>query len=106
MQNKIGERLKKLRSDSGLSQAKLGAILGIPQQTYDKWEQYKSQPDADMLIRLSLYFDVTLDYLIGATNNMYHNEHNEHNDTVATVNGNNNNFGIIGGKNNRVSIKK
>jgi len=100
--NKIGERLKKLRGDMEISQAKLGAILNIPQQTYDRWEQGKTQPDADTLIRLALYFDVTVDYLIGKTSDFYNVSNNE---TVATIHGNNN-IGIIGGNNNKVKVVK
>lgn len=74
MQNKLPERLKKLRAATELSQAKLATKLGIPQQTYDKWEQGRSQPDADMLIQLAAYFEVTIDYLLGYSNNMYPEE--------------------------------
>lgn len=68
MQNKLPERLKKLRADHGISQAKLAAIVGVAQQTVDKWEQRISQPDLDMLLQLTAYFEVSLDYLIGKTN--------------------------------------
>lgn len=74
MQNKLPERLKKLRAATELSQAKLAIKLGIPQQTYDRWEQGKNQPDADMLIQLAAYFEVTVDYLIGYSNEMYSGE--------------------------------
>ncbi len=100
MENKLPERLKKLRRDSELSQAKLGVILGVPQQTYDKWEQGKSQPDIQMLIRLATYFDVTVDYLIGKTNNFYHDE------TTATATGGNDSVNIAGKSVRGVNVKK
>ena len=71
MKNKIAQRLKKLRSDEGISQAKMAVRIGIPQQTYDTWEQGKAHPDADRLIQLSAIHDVTVDYLIGTSDDMY-----------------------------------
>ncbi|MCL2556810.1 MAG: helix-turn-helix domain-containing protein [Firmicutes bacterium] len=69
MKNKLPERLKKLRADSELSQAKLAVILNMPQQTYDKWEQGRNQPSIEALIQLSAYYDVSIDYLIGTSDN-------------------------------------
>jgi len=101
MLNKLKERLKKLRADSEISQAKLGAILNVPQQTYNCWEQGQSQPDTDMLIRLAAYFNVSVDYLIGATNDMYRYTKSEQDINVPIINGTN--LGIIGGRNNKIN---
>jgi transcriptional regulator with XRE-family HTH domain len=67
MQKSFSQRLKKLRNDKELSQAKLANILNVAQQTVNKWEHEDGEPDIKMLIRLSNFFDVTLDYLCGSS---------------------------------------
>jgi len=59
------QRLKKLRTDNDYSQAKLANILHVAQQTVDAWEQGRGQPSAEMLVRLSNLYDVSVDYLVG-----------------------------------------
>lgn len=82
MENIFSKRLKELRSGMELSQAKLSKILSIPRQTYDNWEQGHSQPNFDRLIQLSLFFDVSVDYLIGNSNDMYGHNTNKKTDTI------------------------
>lgn len=64
------ERLRKLRTDAELSQAKLGLILGITQQQIDRWERGATQPDMEMIARLAVFFDVQTDYLLGLSNDI------------------------------------
>jgi len=71
MQNKLPERLKELRAEKELSQAKLANILGMPQQTYATWETGKAQPDIDMLQRLADFHGTSVDYLIGKAKSLY-----------------------------------
>lgn len=61
------ERLKLLRGKKGDSQAALAKHMGVTQQAIAKWETDKATPDPDTLIKLSQYFGVTVDYLIGRT---------------------------------------
>lgn len=68
MINKFPERLKKLRTDKELSQAKIAIIFKVAQPSYAKWEMGKSQPGIETLIQIATFFDVTVDYLIGASN--------------------------------------
>lgn len=65
MKNTFPIRLKELRLKQNISQAKLGAIFSVPQQTYNCWEHGISQPSIEMLVQLANYFGVTADYLIG-----------------------------------------
>lgn len=58
-------KLKQLRTDSGYSQAYVASILGITQQAYANYESGKREPDNDMLIKLSQFFNVSTDYLLG-----------------------------------------
>lgn len=60
--------LKKLRQRKNITQAELANILGITQQAVARWERSKSEPDIDTLKQLSVYFDVSTDYLIGNKN--------------------------------------
>lgn len=66
--NLINQRLKQLRTENHLTQAQLAEILGIAKTTLAAYEQGKSEPNIELLIRMSNYFCVTVDYLIGKTN--------------------------------------
>lgn len=61
-------RLKQLRSEHNLTQSDLANILGIAKTTLAAYEQGKSEPSIDTLIKISDYFNVTTDYLIGRAN--------------------------------------
>ncbi len=65
----LPQRLKELRNSKGLSQSALADILGRTQQAIGKWEVGKAEPDAPTLLKLATYFNVTIDYLLGRTNN-------------------------------------
>ena len=57
--------LKELRATKDMTQADLAKLLGITQQAVAKWERGKAEPDYDTLKKLSEYFHVTTDYLLG-----------------------------------------
>jgi transcriptional regulator with XRE-family HTH domain len=61
----IKERLLKLRERAGISQNEISKRLGIARTTYASYEQGAREPDLEMLGKLSEFFDVTVDYLIG-----------------------------------------
>lgn len=58
-------RLFELRTGEGLSQRDIAKIMNVSQGTYNNWENEKTQPSIEQLISLAKYFDVTVDYLIG-----------------------------------------
>ena len=60
-----GDRLKKLREKTGLSQKEMTSRLNINRSTYARYELSQTQPDYDTLKLLANYFDVTIDYIIG-----------------------------------------
>lgn len=64
----LSQRLKQLRSENNLTQAQLADILGIAKTTLAAYEQGKSEPNIELLIKMADYFCVTVDYLIGKTN--------------------------------------
>lgn len=61
------DRLKKLRKARGLTQAQVAEDLGIPQKTYCNYERNEREPNSTLLIKLGIYFNVSLDYLCGYT---------------------------------------
>jgi transcriptional regulator with XRE-family HTH domain len=65
----FSERIKKLRIDKELSQAKLARALKTYQQTVDRWEKGALQPDLETLTQIAMFFDVTTDYLLGLHDN-------------------------------------
>lgn len=62
------DRLFELREYHGLTQAKIGEILGVRQQTYAEWEKGKKLIPLKHLITLAKYYRVSLDYLTGLSN--------------------------------------
>ena len=55
--------------DSDLSQKKIGEILHISQRSYSHYETGSRNIPIEMLIRLADYYDTTIDYLVGRTDN-------------------------------------
>lgn len=60
-------RLRELRQAASLSQQKLAAQLGISQQSINKYENHNVEPDLALLAQMADFFDTTVDYLIGYT---------------------------------------
>ena len=63
------QRMQDLRIDSDLSQKKIGEILHISQRSYSHYETGSRNIPIEMLIRLADYYDTTIDYLVGRTDN-------------------------------------
>ena len=61
------KNLKKIRNEHRISQQKLGDIVGVSQQSINKYENHADEPDLQTLISIADYFDVSVDYLIGHT---------------------------------------
>ena len=66
MGRKFPKRIKSLRQDLDIRQNEMADILGVPSTTYANWEQGRAFPSVDRLPRIAAFFDVTVDYLIGA----------------------------------------
>ncbi len=62
--NEFGKKLKELRLAKGLSQQKLGEDLGFCNQTISFWESGSREPDLDTLLKISRYFETSLDELL------------------------------------------
>lgn len=59
--------LKNLRIEKGLSLKELGYTIGVAESTISLYENNKRQPDFETLIRIADFFGVTIDYLLGRT---------------------------------------
>lgn len=62
-------RLKELREARGISQVKLAIDLGLNQNSISRYENGQRQADYTTLIAFADYFRVSVDYLLGRTNN-------------------------------------
>lgn len=60
----IKKRLRELRIEIGLTQEQLSEIVNISRQSYAKYED-GTKPPIDVLIALSDYYDVSLDFIVG-----------------------------------------
>ena len=60
----LGEKLKETRQNKGLSQSTVAEHLNISRQSISKWENNSSYPDLDNLVRLSEYYEISIDDLL------------------------------------------
>ena len=61
----FGTNLKKLRSQSGLTQKQLAELVGVSKSVISFYERQERIPSPDVLIRLSSVFHITTDELLG-----------------------------------------
>lgn len=62
--NSIGQIIKGLRKRNGLTQSKLAEIIHVSDKTISKWELGLSVPESDILVKLSEYFNISVEDLI------------------------------------------
>ena len=62
-------RLKDIREDLDLTQREIAQYLNIGQNTYSQYETGHRQLPIDVLIKLSEYYNVSTDYILGLTAN-------------------------------------
>ena len=63
--NIFGERLRKLRKESGLSQTELAERTWLSKTVISNYELGTRKPSIDIVVKLSKYFKVSTDYLLG-----------------------------------------
>lgn len=63
-------RLRELRIQKGLDQKDIAVLLNIGKGTISNWEVGRTEPSIEYLTRLAKYFEVSIDYLIGNSNEM------------------------------------
>ena len=62
-------RLKELREENGLTQQAVAEYLNVKQNTYSQYENGKREIPLDTLWKLADYYNTSVDYLIGKTDN-------------------------------------
>lgn len=63
----LGERLSEIRKDHGDTQAILAQKLEVSLPTVRAWEQEKSSPSHETLVKLCRMYGISSDYLLGLT---------------------------------------
>ena len=62
MEHDIGCKIKAARIEKKLTQEQVAELLGVSRQTISNWENEKSYPDIISVIKMSEYYDISLDY--------------------------------------------
>ena len=63
----IRQRLRELRESANLTQSQMASILGVQQSRVAYYENGKSAPTPEVFLRYADYFNVSMDYLYGRT---------------------------------------
>ena len=61
----MGDRIKKLRTERGMTQPNLAERLNVTRSAIAAYENGSRLPSLDVLMKLSKQFNVTSDYLLG-----------------------------------------
>ncbi|NQI85497.1 helix-turn-helix transcriptional regulator [Streptococcus suis] len=61
----LGTRLQTLRIDNGKNKEELSVYLNMTVDAYSRYETGKRQPSVDNLVKLAIFYGVSLDYLLG-----------------------------------------
>lgn len=61
-------RIKDLREDKDLFQKDIAKILNVTQAQYSRIETNENQLSYDGLIKLALFYETSIDYILGLTN--------------------------------------
>lgn len=65
----FSDRLASLKQQKGLLKKDIAGAIGISLRAYQYYETNQREPTLSVLIALADYFDVSLDYLVGRTDN-------------------------------------
>ena len=64
------KNLRNVRKECNLTQKQIAELLNISQQSYSDYENEKTQPDFETLIRIADALNVSIDYLLGRTDEL------------------------------------
>lgn len=64
---KYNERIREIREDYSITQQTIATLLNIGQRTYSDYESGKTRIPIDSLLILAKYYNVSLDYITGAS---------------------------------------
>lgn len=66
----LGKKIIEMRKNKNLSQEQLAEILNVSRQTISNWENGRFYPDIDALVKISKYFNISLDDLLASDSNI------------------------------------
>ena len=61
----FGDNIKRLRKNKGLKQQEIAELLGIKRNTYSDWENGKTEPKLENVVKIAQIFNTTTDKLLG-----------------------------------------
>lgn len=61
----VGERIKQLREERGMTQQMLADKIGMSKSTIAKYENNQLHPSLDVIVKIAEHFDASLDYITG-----------------------------------------
>ncbi len=65
----LSDMISKLRTGANMSQEQFSELFGVSRQSVQKWESGASAPELEKLVKISKYFDVSLDTLVMESDN-------------------------------------
>ena len=65
---KYNERIREIREENFYTQQKIADLLNVGQRTYSDYESGKTRIPIDSILILAKFYDVSLDYITGASN--------------------------------------
>ncbi len=65
----LATRLIELKEKNNVLQKDIAKSVGLSLRSYQRYEYGERNPTSDILIKLADYFDVSLDYLVGRSDN-------------------------------------
>ena len=65
----LAQRIRSLRDSIGVPQTKIAELSGTTQSSINRYESGQASPPLEMLLWYADYFDVSLDYIFGRTDN-------------------------------------
>ncbi len=69
----LGKQLLKIRKDNKMSQEDFAELFNVTRQTISSWENSKSYPDIETLVKISDQFHISLDILLKGDTEMIEN---------------------------------
>lgn len=63
------KRIRDLREDNDLTQKEVAKVLNCSQQVYSNYELGQRDIPTDVLIKLSFFYNVSTDYILGISDN-------------------------------------
>lgn len=68
MRDVLASRLRECRKNMGLSQIEVATYCDITEKAYQNYELMTREPRVEILLRIAVFYQVSVDYLLGRTN--------------------------------------